>query len=155
MNLTRVATDPLAQRADVTPRPFTRRARCPLVHLALVLSMTWLAGACRPAAREAVDAELSLTLRPSPPTVGSANVTLTLAQPDGRPLQGATVRLEGNMNHAGMVPTFADLRPTRPGTYTGTLPFTMGGDWFVLATVTMPDGRRMERRIDVPGVQAR
>jgi hypothetical protein len=120
-----------------------------------LIVLALIAAGCRPAAPEAPDVRVNLTLHPSPPQVGSADVTVTLADAQDKPLEKAKVRLEGNMNHAGMVPTFADLEEIEPGTYRGTLQFTMGGDWFILATVTLPDGQRMERKIDVPGVQAR
>jgi len=99
-----------------------------------------------------VAAELSLD--PSPPVVGDSSVSLRLSDADGDPLPGAAVRLEGNMNHAGMKPSFADLRESAPGRYTGTLEFTMGGDWFVLVTAKMPSGASVQRKIDVPGVRA-
>jgi hypothetical protein len=119
------------------------------------LVLLLIASGCRPAATDAPDVRVELTLHPSPPQVGSADATVALADAQGAPLENASVRLEGNMNHAGMVPTFADLDETAPGTYTGTLQFTMGGDWFILATVTLPEGQRIQRKIDVPGVQAR
>jgi hypothetical protein len=31
----------------------------------------------------------------------------------------------------------------------------MGGDWFILVNAKLPDGKSVERRIDVPGVKAR
>ena len=30
----------------------------------------------------------------------------------------------------------------------------MGGDWFILVRAELPDGRSMERKVDVPGVDA-
>jgi hypothetical protein len=96
-----------------------------------------------------------LSLDPSPPVVGENKVSLKLADADGKSLAGATVKLEGNMNHAGMKPSFADLKETSPGTYAGTLDFTMGGDWFVLVTGQTADGKRIEHKIDVKGVQAK
>ena len=59
------------------------------------------------------------------------------------------------MNHAGMVPVFADARETAPGRYEATLNFTMAGDWFILVQARLPDGRTVEQAIDVPGVQGR
>jgi hypothetical protein len=56
------------------------------------------------------------------------------------------------MNHAGMVPEFAQAREMAPGRYQGDLEFTMGGDWFILVRAKLPDGRALERKIDVPGV---
>jgi hypothetical protein len=96
---------------------------------------------------------VKLVLNPLPPVVGDADVTLTLASASGQPIADAEVRLEGNMNHAGMKPSFADLAEVEPGRYTGTLEFTMGGDWFILVTAKTKDGRNVERKIDVPGVK--
>ena len=63
------------------------------------------------------------------------------------------MKLEGNMNHAGMTPVFADARETEPGKYEAALEFTMGGDWFVLVNVTLADGRKLSRKVDVRGVK--
>lgn len=109
---------------------------------------------CRNAATEAPDVRMNLTFDPSPPVVGDAEFSLQLTDADGSLVQGADVRVEGNMNHAGMKPSFADLEETEPGRYTGTLRFTMGGDWFLLVQAEMPDGETVELRRDVPGVKA-
>ncbi len=62
------------------------------------------------------------------------------------------VAIEGNMNHAGMKPSFAELTERGAGVYDGDLEFTMGGDWFILVTATLPDGSQLERKVDVKGV---
>ena len=41
---------------------------------------------------------------------------------------------------------------TSPGSYRATLDFTMGGDWVVLFHITLSDGRKIERQMDVKGV---
>ena len=97
---------------------------------------------------------MELTIEPSPPLVGDSDLSLELTDADGA-VQGAQVRVEGNMNHAGMKPSFADLKEVEPGRYMGTLEFTMGGDWFLLVTAKTPDGGTIERKIDVRGVKAR
>ncbi len=104
---------------------------------------------------EAADVKAGLTLQPSPPAVGMATATVTLADREGRPVRGATVKLEGNMNHAGMTPAFADATEVEPGQYRADLELTMGGDWFVLISAQLPDGRRLRRKVDVPGVRSR
>ena len=110
---------------------------------------------CGSGESDSTSVQVDLAFDPSPPHAGDVDVELTLAEPGGAPLAGAEVRLEGNMNHAGMKPSFAELEEVEPGRYTGTLDFTMGGDWFVLVTAKKPDGSQMERKIDVPGVKAR
>lgn len=98
---------------------------------------------------------LSSALDLSPKRVGLANVRLTLADVAQRPFTGATVALEGNMNHAGMRPTFAQLRETAPGRYDGALELTMAGDWIVRVTATRPGLAPVETTIPVRGVAAR
>ena len=136
------------------PRWLLRAPSVALRSLALCLAAVMFGG-CGPAVESASDVEVELTLQPSPPVVGDAELDLKLTDASGAPLEGATVRVEGNMNHAGMKPSFADLEEGEPGRYTGTLDFTMGGDWFLLVTAKTADGKRMERKIDVKGVKAR
>lgn len=111
-----------------------------------------LAGGCGSETETATDVESTLQIDPDPPHVGPADVVLTLNDAAGEPVAGADIQLEGNMNHAGMQPVFADLEETEPGRYAGSLNFTMGGDWFILVTGTLADGRPVEDKIDVPGV---
>ena len=122
------------------------------VFVALALAACWIAG-CQPAAPPPADAEVKLEIKPEPPRIGQAKIVVSLRDSSGKPLAGAKLELEGNMNHAGMKPEFADLEETEPGSYVGSLEFTMGGDWFVLVTGQLPDGRRIDKKIDVPGVE--
>ncbi len=108
---------------------------------------------CGSPATETSDVQVEVTMKPSPPVVGNSSLSLRLADAQGKPIEGADVRVEGNMNHAGMKPSFAEMREIEPGEYTGMLDFTMGGDWFLLITATTTDGNLLERKIDVPGVQ--
>jgi hypothetical protein len=58
------------------------------------------------------------------------------------------------MSHPGMAPVFGEVRQVAPGQYRGSLLFAMPGDWVVLIHVTLPDGRKLERQVSVPGVPA-
>jgi hypothetical protein len=69
-------------------------------------------------------------------------------------VSGAGVSLEADMSHPGMAPVFDDAKEIAPGQYQGVLEFAMPGDWMVLIHVTLPDGRRLERQVSVPGVGA-
>jgi hypothetical protein len=104
---------------------------------------------------EAKDVEVEFKVKPQPPRVGPAEITLRLeGKEDHKPVKGATLRLEGNMNHAGMKPVFADAKETEPGRYEASFKWTMGGDWYVEVTGTLADGRTLKRKIDVPGVKS-
>ncbi len=87
--------------------------------------------------------------------MGPTTVNLKLTDfASSKPLSGARVRLEGNMTHAGMTPVFADAKEVEPGRYRATLELTMSGDWVVLIHIVRPDGRQIERQVDVKGVRA-
>jgi hypothetical protein len=97
--------------------------------------------------------DLTWTLRPATSIVGPATLTLSLHAPSGEPITKATVRIEGYMTHAGMAPLFAEAVERTPGVYEAAFAFTMQGDWVLLASISLPDGTRVERRIDVANVR--
>lgn len=80
-------------------------------------------------------------------------ISLTLSEADGQPIIGATVDLEGNMTHAGMAPVISQAQEVGAGQYEAPLDFNMAGDWFILVRAALPDGRKLERQVDVPGVK--
>jgi hypothetical protein len=118
-----------------------------------LLFLLSLAG-CGRGDRDLPDVAMEMVVSPEPPQLGPAAITVTLHDAAGAPISGARVELEGNMNHAGMVPVFADAAEVAPGRYQADMEFTMGGDWFILVHADLPDGRSIERKIDVPGVDA-
>jgi hypothetical protein len=100
------------------------------------------------------DVVVDVALNPDPPRVGTASVVVKMQDKAGQPIVGATVSLEGNMNHAGMVPVLADAFEFAPGNYQADLDFNMGGDWFILVYATLADGRSLQHQVDVPAVDA-
>ena len=80
---------------------------------------------------------------------------MTLTDADDRPIRGAVVKLEGDMNHPGMTPVFAEAAEMGPGADEATLNLTMGGDWFVLIDAALADGRTLHKKVDLPGVKSR
>jgi len=118
-----------------------------------LLFLLSLAG-CGRGDKDLPDVAMEMVVSPEPPQLGPAAITVTLHDAAGAPISGARVELEGNMNHAGMVPVFADAVEVAPGRYQADMEFTMGGDWFILVHADLPDGRSLERKIDVPGVDA-
>lgn len=126
-----------------------------LLRISSIATLLLYSYGCAPATSSAPDVEVQLVLEPSTPQVGPAAASVTLVDGDGEPITDAEVMLEGNMNHAGMKPSFALLAQTEPGRYSGELEFTMGGDWFILVTAKTAGGAAIERKIDVPGVKTR
>jgi len=85
---------------------------------------------------------LEVAISPTPPTVGPARLIINLRDTAGVPLEGAEIRVEGNMSHAGMVPVLATAQEEAPGLYAvSDFRFTMAGDWILTTRATLPDGR--------------
>jgi hypothetical protein len=132
----------LAYTAGVDP---IRPSRPPVLRaalLALTLSLTTpiLLVACRPPA-ERTDASrpVEVTLLTTPARVGPAAIEVRLSV-DGAPVDGASVRVVGDMTHAGMVPVVADAVGLGGGIYrTEGFAFDMAGDWVITADVRYPD----------------
>lgn len=118
----------------------------------LALLCTALLTACQRGGADLPEIGVELEIEPWPVRVGVATVTVALMDEAGQPIQGADVELEGNMNHAGMMPVFASAAEVAPGRYQAQLEFTMGGDWFIIVRAALPDGRSLERTFDVAGV---
>lgn len=149
-----VSWNSIGNSSETSRRGPWSQGRWVVVWLSLLVVVSLVHGCNSPEAEEP-SAQVDLKLSPSPPVVGEAEVDLKVSDAEGQPLKGADIRLEGNMNHAGMKPSFADLTEKEPGHYTGTLNFTMGGDWFVLVTAKTAEGKTVKRKIDVPGVKSK
>ena len=95
-------------------------------------------------------------LVPAPPRVGPVRLELTLTDPaTRRPAEGARVRVEANMSHAGMRPVFAAASEEGGGRYLAPVELSMAGDWFLLIEADLPDSRIWRGQIDLPGVRPR
>jgi YtkA-like protein len=101
-----------------------------------------------PSAFVAIEHEIS----PEPIRVGSATIVLKLSDATGKPVTGAHIVIETDMSHAGMSPGFAEAKEVEAGHYKAQLEFQMAGDWVILLHVTLADGTKLERQIDVRGV---
>lgn len=125
-------------------------------HLAVLLCGLNLIGCGnREASSPGIDAKVSIQFEPNPPIVGKNNLEVTLTDPSGKSIQLGMIKVEGNMNHAGMKPVFAELMENDPGKYAGSIELTMGGDWFLLlSSEPSPEGQ-LNAKVDVPGVKAK
>jgi hypothetical protein len=113
------------------------------------------ATSCHRQANAAHDITVRETISPQPVRVGRATVSLQLTDAHRGPVSHAQIAVEGDMAHPGMAPVFSDAREMAPGNYESSLNFNMGGDWVVLLHITLADGRKIEKQIDVKGVQSR
>ncbi len=93
-----------------------------------------------------------LTFEPQP-HIGTVECTVALTNSDGTPAECTQVELEGNMNHAGMVPVFAQGEPRGEGIFVADLEFTMGGDWLIFVRGKSAEGKAFEIVEEVSGVR--
>ena len=122
-----------------------------LVVVAVALALV----ACDPPSEGDADPRrpIAVALLERPARVGPAVVEVR-PQLDGAAVAGATVRVVGDMTHAGMVPVVADATDVGGGTYrTNDFLFDMAGDWVLSVDVTYPDGtvRSTSHAVSVSG----
>jgi hypothetical protein len=125
-----------------------------LVTLAIAAAGAAATIGCGQRARSETTVDVAWTL--SRREVGPATLTMTLRDASGTPVQGAIVRVEGHMTHPGMAPIQATATAAADragGVYHANLVFTMAGDWVLLVSAVLPDGRRVERRLDIGTVR--
>ncbi|MBK8022001.1 MAG: FixH family protein [Chloroflexi bacterium] len=109
-----------------------------------VLSLALLMAACRGSAEigaVASDVTVAVQVEPDPPAVGEATLRNYLTGVDGAPIDGATVRARGDMDHAGMTPVLGETAQSQAGVYGVPFGWSMGGGWIVDVTATLPDNR--------------
>lgn len=127
----------------MTPRTATRRSLA-LLPPVLLLALPGCRGEFDPGDPGLV---LSVAISPTPPMAGQARLIISLADTLGEPVSGATIEVEGNMSHAGMVPVVDTAVAEGPGHYgISDFSFTMAGDWILDLRATLPDGRWVRTR---------
>lgn len=129
--------------------PVAARPGRVLRYLLLLLIVGGLV-ACAPPAPAADESGLQITLVYDLP---NETLDVRLADADGAPVTDAVVSVEGNMNHAGMVPVTTegvrdDADGAADGLYTLPFGFTMWGDWILTVTAEQSDGTTVTRDID-------
>jgi hypothetical protein len=110
-----------------------------------------MAGACarQPVAEDSSTVLVTARLVPPQPTVGPATLTVNLSGATAATLSRATVQVVGHMTHPGMTPVVATVTARGPDVYDAAVDFTMPGDWMLIATVRLHDGRRLESHVPV------
>lgn len=109
---------------------------------------------CQSAGDTPSDVDLSWEIEPNPPQVGSSTIHMVLKDSTMQPIEGAQLRLEGNMSHPGMKPVIVNAEEVEPGQYSAEMNFTMAGDWFIIVTASLNDSTEVEKQINVTGVRS-
>jgi hypothetical protein len=112
------------------------------------------ASGCRKPIEPQSDVSIEYGISPQPVRVGPAVITVKLRDAAGRPVAGAVVSFEANMSHPGMAPAFGEAKEGEIGQYQGSVEFAMAGEWVILIHVTLRDGRKLDRQVNVASVIA-
>lgn len=122
----------------------------------LVVGFAWacLAVGCHPQVEAAPEIALDHEITPWPLHVGRAGITLSLHDAS-TPVTGARITLEGDMSHPGMSPVFGEARELVPGSYHGNIDLAMAGDWVLVVHITLANGYKLERQIELKAVEAK
>ncbi|PJF28257.1 MAG: hypothetical protein CUN53_00990 [Phototrophicales bacterium] len=121
-----------------------------LLIIILLLTLVGCRESAQPTPTRAPDApRLILEVDPDPPAVGEAALLITLTAPDGQPIDGAQITVRGDMNHAGMQPVMGLSAGSESGVYRVPFRWTMGGDWIITVTASLPDGAQIVETFDL------
>ncbi len=99
------------------------------------------------AASQTVTVEL-VTMEPSAPIIGAAVLNFRVLDA-GQAVMGAEVSVRGDMTHAGMAPVEAVGETDMDGIARIPFEWTMGGDWSLTVTATLPEGSTVEVVVDL------
>jgi len=123
------------------------------VRAALLLALLASCVSCH-APRSSDDVTSTWVLDPAAPRTGAeTRIILVLRDPAGAPIRNATLQMAARTSLQGMAPIVADAIETVPGSYAVDVQLTTGGDWTVVASGTLADGRRLTRSVDVKNVR--
>ncbi len=85
--------------------------------------------------------DVTLSVSPTPATVGVARVLVVVHGSTGAPVNDAEVLVEGDMTHSGMPPSSERAEPAGQGRYVvAAFPLVMAGEWVLTARATVPNG---------------
>ncbi len=114
------------------------------VPIALLLAASLAAGGCR---RSAAAVSVAWQEQPAAVTVDRpALLQIVLRDASGQPIDGATLRIEAHMQHPGMAPVVETAEARGKGVYAARVSLSMAGEWIVIVSGELPDGRRIREQ---------
>ena len=103
----------------------TSAHRQPTCFFVLLLLLTT---ACRQQQLTAADIQLEMSVTDA--LVGETTLLVTVKDEDGKAIDNpGALSIRGDMDHAGMVPVFAEAAAAVNGVFTVPFEWTMGGGW--------------------------
>lgn len=110
------------------------------IFVVMALAALALVGCRQQAPADTASLKIVLDTSAASLAVGETTLIITIHNADNAPVSDAKVAVRGDMNHAGMVPVLRDVEGGQEGHYEVPFEWTMGGDWIVDITATLPNG---------------
>jgi YtkA-like len=110
-----------------------------LVMLLLVSLVMVACGEQSAAPPASLDINMVARVEPEPPAVGESTLIVTLKDASSAPIDGAMLRVQGNMEHAGMAAVNREINQSSNGEYRIPFEWSMGGGWVVEVTAQLPN----------------
>ena len=105
----------------------------------LALTLLLATAACRQQQISAAD--IQLELQASDTLVGETTLLVSVKERDGKAVANpGALKVRGDMNHAGMIPVFAQTDESTNGVFSLPFEWTMAGGWIIEASLTLPNG---------------
>lgn len=121
--------------------PFARQC---LIIVAVILLTT----ACRQ--RQLSSSDINLELTVSDMLVGETTLLISVRDQDGNAIANpGSLNLRGDMDHAGMIPVFADASTSIEGVFTLPFQWTMAGGWILEASLQLDSGELVTQRFNL------
>lgn len=118
--------------------------------LILILLIATALSGCRESTQNAPAGDaITIEMEAAAQTTGASELTVTLTDAQGAPVEAQKVEARGDMTHAGMAPVLAETAEGKNGMYVIPFEWTMSGDWIVTVTVTLADGTTAEKRFNL------
>lgn len=106
--------------------------------LGLLLSLT-ACGQKAETKQSTAHVEIAVSFESEPLSVGATTLIVTLTDESGAGIDGASLRVQGDMDHEGMMPINGEANSSQNGAYHVPFEWTMGGGWIVTVTADLPN----------------
>lgn len=123
-------------------------SRCVSIVALLILLVLAACGQQSSATPAPVKLDMSARVEPEPLAVGEATLIVTLKDAAGSPVDNATLKIHGDMDHEGMSPFDAQASEGTSGEYRVPFEWTMGGGWVITVTAQLSGGGEVSKSFD-------
>ena len=113
----------------------------------LLTLLILLTTACRQQQLTAADIQLEMSVTGA--LVGETTLLVTVKDEDGKAIDNlGALSIRGDMDHAGMLPVFAEAAAAVNGVFTIPFEWTMGGGWIVEASLRLENGQLVRQTFE-------